>query len=803
MMKNKHILLAALLPATMSAMAQTAVTFDAEDYRSIGVYDQWAASPFSQGILQGHAGVADNPDLAVDPVLGSAPNPSAKVVAVQRSRHASNAFGVRIDLKEPLRVTKQLQYIHVMAYLKDKPADSRMMVIGLGKRTESSWSWQTGEDEQFWAVTNAPVKAKAGWQDVVMSFKGFSYSREEKVDSGIDIYSLVIVPDLRSPHADVADWVAYFDEIVVDDNPAKRFSTDKYAVDFNKEAVPTRTDRALQSVGLTVDGNVQTFALSGKQVYYDHVANAVFSAKAGLQVKPVFQYKGAWMNAFVYADWGNDGVFSYGLNDNGTPAEGSDAVSYNAIQLDDEKWYKSDGTTVSNGNNVAAGVPVFTVPAETAAGFYRMRYRVDWSGMNPAGSATIISDGGAIADVTLDVHGETVSISASQLNGDIVLAEGLIPLQNYQTGYAQPVKIKVIPEKGFVQNGFTLKYGYNVNATDQLDDNGNPNWILVNVPAKAIGADSTYTIPAECVRGGYVSIMGDMQQVRHYAVRVEGAPNGQGGVIYAGVEYGHDATIDASQYFSADDVEIIPLEGYAHSVALDTETGEVVVTYKAVQAYRQITDLSELRNDMAYHIKAQSGEGYYAWNSDVTNTYVSLRGMTNSQYNGLPSNDAVARIYQEEVLPFDSTVVWQILKEGDAYYLYQPANECYVTRKERDYMFTSEKTALDIIRDNGDGTFSFHAGGNYSDGSTYFACICTNENPRAIRNWTWSDHGSKMFIIENPNIKVEDIVVGIDNVPVDNESATTKIIYNLNGQKLSSLPKSGVVIVNRKKVMVR
>ena len=68
-----------------------------------------------------------------------------------------------------------------------------------------------------------PVKAKEGWQDIVVNFKGFSYSKEENANSGIDIYSLVIVPDLRSPHADASDWVAYFDEIVVDNNPEKRF----------------------------------------------------------------------------------------------------------------------------------------------------------------------------------------------------------------------------------------------------------------------------------------------------------------------------------------------------------------------------------------------------------------------------------------------------------------------------------------------------------------------------------------------------------------------------------------------------
>ncbi len=423
-MKNKYILTMAMLLTALTATAQKLITFDAEDYRSIGVYDQWPESPFRQGFLQGHAAVADNPDKGIDLVLGIAPNSTDKVVAVQRSRHAGNAFGVRINLKEPLRMTKEVQYIHIMAYLKDKPADSRMMVIGLGKRVESTWSWQTGEDEQFWAMTTAPVKPKAGWQDVVMSFKGFSYSKAENAESGIDIYSLVIVPDLRSPHADVSDWVAYFDEILVDGTPDKRFDT----------------------------GRV---------------------------------------------------------------------------------------------------------------------------------------DEGNLAEAACEEHGETVRVSASQLNGDIVMARNLSPLQNYPVAYAQPLTIKIIPAKGFVHNGFSLRYGRNVHAVERLDEQGKPNWNLITVPAKDIASDSTYTIPAECIRGGYVSIVGDMQQVRHYTVRVEGVPEGLGGVVYTGVLYGNEATIDASQYFSAEDVEAIPVEGYIlKNIVLDTKSKVLSVTYKKALEYR-------------------------------------------------------------------------------------------------------------------------------------------------------------------------------------------------------------------------
>lgn len=798
-MKKNILFSAALMFLSLTSSAQTTITFDSEDYKSISVYDKWEESPFRKGVLTGNAAVTENPDVSVDEVLGVAPNSTGKVVALQRSRFGSNAFGVRIDLKEPIRVTKQLQYIHVMAYLKDKPTDSRMMVIGLGKRIEESWNWQTGEEEQFWAVTNVNVAPKDGWQDIVVGFKGFSYSKEENANSGIDIYSLVIVPDVRSPHADQNDWVAYFDEIVVDNNPDKRFSTDKYALTYDKDAARTRGDRSLNSVGLTSAGVSYTSAANTGKVYTDNTTLSVFSAKAGTQVQPTFNYSGSWMSAYVYVDWNNDGKFEYAINDNGTPAAGSEIVSYNAYQVGNT-WYKSDGTTVSNGNTIGAGVPSFTVPAGTEPGMYRMRYKVDWNSIDPAGSSTVISDGGGYVDLMLDVHGDEVSVSASQLNGDIVLASDESELQGYITGYAEPLTVKDIPAPGFIQYGFALKYGYNVNAAEQLDENGNPNWIEVNVPHTAIAADGTYTIPAEYIRGSHVSIKGDMQQAYEYTVSVTGVDD-EGGIVYAGKEYKSGESIEVTQFFTVEDMAAINIEGYVAEVSLDTQNKVVNVEYKKILEYRQITSLDELSNDAAYHIKAKSGEGYLAWNTTISDTYLSLRGLTTSSYNNLPSNQAVVSIYKEAVSPFDTTVAWQIIQEDGKYYLFQPAKQEYVTRDNRDYKFTAEKVALDKIRDNGDGTFSFHAGGSYSESSTYFACIVTNEPLTAVRNWTWDDHGSVMYIIENPNIKFGEST-DIENIVVREENAP-KGIYNLHGQKLDRLPASGIVIVDGRKYLIK
>ena len=118
-MKKNIILSAALMFFGLTAQAQTTISFDSEDYKAIGVYDAWEESPFraETPTISYEAAVVDNPDTKEDEVMGVAPNNTGKVVKLCRSRYGSNTFGVRIDLKEPIRMTKQLQYIHIMTYL--------------------------------------------------------------------------------------------------------------------------------------------------------------------------------------------------------------------------------------------------------------------------------------------------------------------------------------------------------------------------------------------------------------------------------------------------------------------------------------------------------------------------------------------------------------------------------------------------------------------------------------------------------------------------------------------------------------
>lgn len=197
------------MAAQLTTMAQkNLVLFDTKDYETVSVYDAWEHSPFRDGRLEGNIAIVDNPDTEIEPQLGFAPNTSSKVLAVQRSRYGSNQFGARIDLTEPFALSPTVQYVHALIH---RPVSGRIMLIGLGKHRESEWAGQSKETEQLWVLSSSTVTPNK-WADAVFAVQGVS---------GVDIYSLVIVPDCESPHDRTDDFIAYIDQIILspDDTP--------------------------------------------------------------------------------------------------------------------------------------------------------------------------------------------------------------------------------------------------------------------------------------------------------------------------------------------------------------------------------------------------------------------------------------------------------------------------------------------------------------------------------------------------------------------------------------------------------
>lgn len=467
-----------LLPIAMTA--QTNITFEEQDYKALGVYDTWEESPFRTGKLNGNYAVIDNHLTYVDEQLEAAPNDSKKILAIQRSRYGSNTFGVRIDLNETFELTPTTKYIHVMVH---RPYGGRVMVVGLGKRTERQG--QSPETEQFWAMSTTNVGADK-WQDVVLPIKG---------NGGIDIYSLVVVPDCESPHNYSEDAICYIDNIEVNDNPQSKFVYGYYPVSFDKGQLYTRSDRHVNGVGIVSGDGTQNFTAPSKPntVYVDMTANEL-RARAGEKVTPKINYSGSWMHGYVYLDTNNDGKFQYDMNDDNTVPEGSEIMAYSYYE-----GKNSTGASVSNSNVLPP--PAFTIPAGLENGYYRMRFKVDWDCIDPAGnmdqSNSIISNGGGIIDIRLNVHGDYCNVNDANRNGEVLAADGT-KLVKYQAEFGKPFTIKMNPEQGFEYAGIVVKYGYNLGGDSIVHDN--LQWQKVRI-SRELFVNDEYTIPSEYMIG--------------------------------------------------------------------------------------------------------------------------------------------------------------------------------------------------------------------------------------------------------------------------------------------------------------
>ncbi len=461
-MKLKNIFALAALALPMFALAQTEITFETEDYKAIGVYDTWEQSPFRTGELKGNYAVIDNHLTDVDEQLGVAPNASSKILAVQRSRFGSNTFGVRVDLNETFELTPAVKYLHVKVY---RPYGGRVMVVGLGKRTERKD--QSPEAEQFWALSSMNIGANK-WHDVVLPIKG---------NGGIDIYSLVIVPDCESPHSYTEDAICYIDDIKVNNEPTSELIYGYYQTSMGPDQLYTRNDRHLTAVKLQVaDGEVQvsTAPTSPKTVYVDMTAG-MFFVKPGETVTPSVAYNGNWMHAYTYIDFDNDGKFNALVNDDLSIAEGSDLVSFSFYGKTNDNGVNSAGNALTGQARNTLSMPAFTIPADMEHGVYRMRYKVDWNSIDPAGSLDqsnpILGNGGGIIDITLNVHGDYANVNDANRNGKVVAAADGADLVKYQVPFGEDFKIQMVPENGFEYSGIVVKYGYELGGDSIVLDN--------------------------------------------------------------------------------------------------------------------------------------------------------------------------------------------------------------------------------------------------------------------------------------------------------------------------------------------
>ena len=268
-------------------------------------------------------------------------------------------------------------------------------------------------------------------------------------------------------------------------------------MNFENNMALTRTDRHLDAVRFTGNqGGKLTVPVpsTAPNYIYKNMTDSVGLAVPGEVITPTIGYTGNWMHGYVYLDYQNDGKLDYGLNANGTPALNSDVVSYS--------YYNSKnslGNTPSS-QNPGVNPPAFTIPANTAPGIYRLRYKVDWDNIDPGGNINsnnhIQANGGGIVDVLINIHKTTSHVKITTRNGAVLHPDNSV-FEESDLPFGQPIEILLQPEAGFKQNGVVVKHGY---LDKEEFVHGNRQWRVDTIPASRFVNDK-FTIPATMVNG--------------------------------------------------------------------------------------------------------------------------------------------------------------------------------------------------------------------------------------------------------------------------------------------------------------
>ena len=237
-------------------------------------------------------------------------------------------------------------------------------------------------------------------------------------------------------------------------------------------------DRKLNSVTLTSPMHGAQTATAGTKTYTDLTSTKTLYAEPGETVSVSFNYTGVWMNGYVYIDTDKDG-FTAGVNTS-THAPTGDLMTYSFYSGNDNSdgsGYNSGGTYITGNSRSTLNCPSFTCPS--TPGTYRMRFKVDWNSIDPAGDSNsengdFKGNGGAILDVTLEVKApaaNTFDITyVYKLNGTQLYTT----TKTYAEGAAFPVydaipsymDVTVSPER---PSTVTASGTYEVNTTLKSD----------------------------------------------------------------------------------------------------------------------------------------------------------------------------------------------------------------------------------------------------------------------------------------------------------------------------------------------
>lgn len=274
-----------------------------------------------------------------------------------------------------------------------------------------------------------------------------------------------------------------------------------YPTTYTANDRSTHESRFLKSLTVAADGtDVLTITAGdgvGSPLVYDKTGQtAVVKPGAMLSFAPQYlnhwagggEDQASWMHGYVYVDLGNDGQFSYDV-DNGahTALATSDLRSFSFYDFggNENTGWDSEGKMYTGDERRYYNVPAFAAPQKP--GTYRVRYKLDWDNIDPAGAVGMKKDGGAIVDFMLKVEGDEPAADGKEVP---YTADFATTLEGWTTIDKSdvPGKTWAFSEKAFYSEG---QYYPGVTMTPDYASAYNDYYVS---PAIALKAGVTYTV---------------------------------------------------------------------------------------------------------------------------------------------------------------------------------------------------------------------------------------------------------------------------------------------------------------------
>lgn len=259
---------------------------------------------------------------------------------------------------------------------------------------------------------------------------------------------------------------------------------EKYVTNYTADDYSTNSDRYPRSLQITTDTDDQTITLAsntGHKLYWDQTETTVVTVSPDSLITLTPEYNGIWMHAYAYVDMDNDGVFSYDVDEtNHCALSTSDLRVFSFYSFDstsETSGYNSEGELLTGDARSVLTLPAFAAPS--TPGTYRVRYKIDWNNIDPAGAIvagnTMQANGGVIVDFMLEVQEPVVANTFTMESSD--------PASDTTVESLNKIEITMSGEVGYVDETKSIVVYTNEGkqvTTATIDYNAN-NWSGVDV----------------------------------------------------------------------------------------------------------------------------------------------------------------------------------------------------------------------------------------------------------------------------------------------------------------------------------